>query len=102
MKKLAERLQIIFEQAYEENQPYATKEENVEAVRVMLSDNKSISLLLQSLDEIKKEYNINMDDEIDELYQILQEKVKSNQENVDKESPEIKTYTDIEGGMSMS
>lgn len=73
MRELAERLQTIFEEAYESNQPYATREENVDAVLAELDDAKDIAALLESLDEIKSEYKIGMDDEIDEVYHELQE-----------------------------
>ena len=71
MRRIAERLQTIFEEAYEGNQPYATREENVDAVLDMVNNDKGIDLLLTSLHEIKKEYKIGMDDEIDELYREL-------------------------------
>lgn len=73
MRELAERLQTIFEQAYEGEQPYATREENVDAVFSGLDDAKDIADLLESLDEIKTEYEIGMDEEIDELHQELQD-----------------------------
>ena len=73
MKELAERLQTIFEEAFESNQPYATREENVEANLEILCTKDGVVSMLESLDEIKEEYDIEMDDEIEAVCKELQE-----------------------------
>ena len=55
-RDLAEKLQDLFEQAYESNQPFATREENVAEVEKMLEDKELIHILLDNLSTIINEY----------------------------------------------
>ena len=55
-RRLAERLQDLFEQAYEDNQPFATREECIADIEKMLDDEKFIYLILDNLNTIINEY----------------------------------------------
>ena len=56
MQDIAKRLQDLFEQIYEDNQPFATREECVADIEKMLYDKVSILMLLENLNTIINEY----------------------------------------------
>lgn len=74
MRDLAERLQDIFEIVYEDNQPFATKEECVEDLEKSLNirDVDFINSLIVNLKMINNEYSLGIDGKVRELINELE------------------------------
>lgn len=70
--ELAERMQDVFQAAYGIDQPYATKEENVNDIYNHLDDKDYVGLTLDALDEIKEKYHLGLDEEINSIISELE------------------------------
>lgn len=62
MRDLAERLQDIFDIVYEDNQPFATREECVKDLEYhLINDDEFINVLIDNLKMIRNEYSLGID-----------------------------------------
>lgn len=69
IRDLAERLQDIFKIVYEENQPFATKEECIKDIEKFLNfeDVHFINIIIDNLKMINNEYSLGIDEKVRNL-----------------------------------